>query len=581
MPLVPATGRVEYNGYQFGPYTTTESVQGRPVYDSAGRTVTHIVYAITLKTRIYAFDGNNQVPTDSAMENIRRRLSTPGGKFYYQDKGFGDFTINVGGRKDVVWGPKPKILSWKPRGGDLAGDLTWQVEVAIPECTTAKYTFPPGVLSFNFSVNYAIDQAGFTRRTYKGTVVIPQTRKSVTDRNIYQTADDMREKIAAEPPLGIRLISQNYTIDESKNKLDFDIVWEDMPAALPPGVISCNASHTVSSRERSLTQWQGIISADYELAREYDRAYAYQLFWQLVLHRIKRVDFAKGSEVYQEAIPISVSVSEPEIYGRNKSRFSLSYWYGCPINMFLECSGLFQAVPGVDAVAWRASMLNSAMHPRGFAKMKFDPKSDGIIDLCATPAKLKNENAFVVNKTYAKDISTFATCPHPAYSWLDYDLRVRTHYEDETVELRTLPLNPISAEKYGALKTYGFDVTKQNDPNAVGATIDNNKATQYPYPPGSIVNQFSSEVQVRVPAAIVVTIEGAAMRACWPIQPPNLLNVGNAIAVPIRRDDNFFFTHVVANKFVPINAAAWRQSYFLYGNPGAIGVVPNPLLGAK
>src|SRR5262249_6507444 len=128
--LVPTSGTVSYNGVTFGAKTETVAVDIRPVPVGAGRTVAYNVYSITLKGLVNAGTDPN---TDLDMDQIRKLLTAYGGELRYSSRGLGTFSINTAGGagvQDVVWGPKPQLLRWKPTGSNQSSEITWTVEVA-------------------------------------------------------------------------------------------------------------------------------------------------------------------------------------------------------------------------------------------------------------------------------------------------------------------------------------------------------------------------------------------------------------------------------------------------------------------
>src|SRR5262249_41004298 len=157
------------------------------------------------------------------------QLTKPGGKLIYDGRGFGGFTINVpggGGVRDVVWGPKPQILSFKPLGGPgLAAEITWQVEVGVPECASASYQFRP--LEFVFRVTYH-PHRGYTTRPLPGLRRVPMSRGPVEAPPLPVSVDFSRERTT--PPLipGFDRSFGPWTIDESKTRLDWSIIDDEL-----------------------------------------------------------------------------------------------------------------------------------------------------------------------------------------------------------------------------------------------------------------------------------------------------------------------------------------------------------------
>src|SRR5262245_1401885 len=118
--LVPAVGTISYNGVAFGPKTETLEFLANPQYDVAGRAVVYVEYKIRLRSIL---NTTPPVDTDATLDALHQALLQPGGELRYQDKGVGDFALNVGGPRDVMWGPKPTLFGWKPLGSSYACEI--------------------------------------------------------------------------------------------------------------------------------------------------------------------------------------------------------------------------------------------------------------------------------------------------------------------------------------------------------------------------------------------------------------------------------------------------------------------------
>jgi hypothetical protein len=458
--LLPTVGLVSYNGVEFGAKTNS-SVRAVPHYDQAERTVSYVIYTITAET-IISSEANLNSDTDGDLAELRLRLLTPGGELHYEDKGFGGLTINVDeDSKDVVWGPKPRLLEWKPLGSNQACKVTWQVEVAIPECDDASFEF--ALMESNWRIQYALDQSGYTRITYSGYIRIPQTRFFVTSRQMRDNADRYREKIIPPLPAGYRREAQDFVIDESKCRMDYYIVDQQMPPNVPPpGVVLVNASHEVQSPGPEGARypgysWSGRLSADYELQRDVPRITAYSHFLQLMKERLFETNRAaaagKGALILR-----SFSMAEPEIYGRKSASFSTTYTYSTTApRVLLQASGLWRPLSTSDWNKWAVSLGQGALHPRGLDKKFLPIFADSIVDLCLDePPNVVQPTGQIITTRRASILDEIRnTKPPKETSWLWYKVWLWIEHIDNVVASPPLPPNPPDPKKVGAVKGAG------------------------------------------------------------------------------------------------------------------------------
>lgn len=537
------TAIISYNGIVFDERTETVGISARPHYDAAGRTVTYVVHSITLKTIITT----SSTTLDSAMATIRQKLLVPGKPFYYSAAGYGSMAINVtSAATDVVWGPRPQELSYRPIGVKAA-EIIWRVEVAIPECANARTS--GAIMEFNYTLAIDQDRAGFTTRTYQGYVVIPMTRNLSGDRRLTDSADSYWEGVLPALPSGFQRDSKNRTLDEAKSKMAFTVVDSEMgPNILPVGVVSCKASHGIESTNQGLQQWMGRISAEYEISRDFSPPKCYEHFIKLVRQRLaetKRlsqpiannppgafnIDSNKNVGAF---IPLAFSMEEPDIYGRPSARFSLRYLLAQPFKNILKASSLWMPVDN-DWNAWRASLSNSALNPRGNAGMTFNPRDDAILDLCigARTVTMATESNVPggVRTLVGEDLAD--ACPKPADSWIVYDLWIEVESED-----RTMIHKPLAATAY----------SEDGVGSGYSAQID---------APADIIQRRTSNSDV-------VYLCGRAARVCYDIVPPRLRSIGDREAELANRSDREFFRQWVVGKVThTVLGATWRQRYIL------------------
>ena len=585
-----------YNGITFPVYTETTGISGTPVYDASGRTVIYVVYNLTVRS-IISVSGIVDADVGDEMDELRQALTKPGGELVYQNNGFGQFEINTL-KADVKWGPKPKMLSWKPKGTTQSVEITWQVEVAITECEQGGTGIPLGSqrppMEYCWKVNFAVDASGYTTKTVSGHVAIAQTRRGVTDRTLSDHADRLRESIAPPCPVRFRPTSRNFSLSDDKCRLDFSFSFEQMPPNVPPpGVIRVSATHSAETPNLAMAIWTGTISATYEVAFNVPRKETMLLFLELVQDRLDQ--FRKARQVVQAGdwaggllaaanlrgfiIPARLSISE-NIYDRESATFSLSYRTTLDkgsLPRAVELLGFFRPVPNGDWNRWYQSMREqrSPLHPRGTAGLGFDASEDRLIDLClnldqgvplAAPSEFSIElgppnapgNDLSAEDVFRK-INGFGEQLQPEQSWLDIKQALRVETTDNVQEQRLLPTAPVQ------------DVRPQQfRPEDILGGIRLGP-----------VDAPASVIQRRGKPTVAVILEGQGIRAGYAISPPTLNSIGGVEAIPANREgQEFFVSQVATESLYPICVARWRLRWLLPEMPKVpLGPPVNPMYG--
>lgn len=578
-PSLPSTGTCTYNGFTFSNNVVTTDLSITPVYDTAGRTVVYSIFALTLEDKYT----NSGASIETLMETVRSQLLSPAGELVYANKGLGDLTINSGTKKDVLWGPKPKSFRWKPLGDNKAAKIIWSVDVAIPACTNAVYT--GALMEVNYKARFAIDRSGYTTRTYSGYLRIPQTRSSQSSRTLQDSADAYRDRIVPAIVDNFRR-TQEYTLDESKCRLDFSITDEELPPnPLPEGVIDCQASHTVSTSGASLVKWRGTLRAQYEMRKDLPRTDAVKHFLALCKQRLALTkQFATGDQNSQLVIPTGLTFTEPEIYGRNAALLELGYTYATSIGNCIKASALWTPVNGTFS-QWRQSMGN-VMNERGLAQLKFSPSEDAIIDLCqsTTPASPGQNDANQPDATAGLLAGLGLTPPPPDKSWLHYECKLSILTDDRVVEHKPLtttqPQVSTDGQAEEPLNTAGTFLTIE-DPGS-GIPSPPSKSVAKSKTGGGKVgyNATTPNKQQRAGnPSFVCYLIGKAMRAGFEIPVPTLTDVGGIVPTPANRSKHGegFSQWQYGYVGVPIIVATWRLRFLLPQAPtGPIGSVANP-----
>lgn len=568
-----AVGTCSYNGYTFSEYSETMSIDLTPVMDQAGRTVVYVVWAITMRDRIFG----TADAVNTAMNDIQSKLTAQGGALAFAFKGYGDLNVNAGGfKKDVVWGPKVRGLKIRLLGRDMATEILWTVEVAVPQCTSpAAQQFSNQPLEINYRVTYSQDSSGYARRTVSGHIRIVQTRAAVNNMALTDNADSYRHRIVPESPNFFRRINADFTLDESKCRLDYTIVDEEMPPNVPPpGIVQASATHSLQTNSTYSGQYTATLSATYEIAKDQNPQTAYFYFLRLYADRFGKAQAnARYAGKQGAVIPRGLSFSESEIYGRTKAQCSATYTVTCDKRSFLAASGLWMPIPDSNYALWRQSMRTALFGVRagGFGNLIFQNSDDIVVDLCHTnyPSLAAGAIAPFPGGGGAVAAAVDAYIPDPNSSFLDYQLAVRVDMDNHIVEMKHLPLNLVNTQ--GSLSN---DVALSSPTDA--KRLDNPAYTTLPYGGSAKI----STSQRRVYPSIAVTLTGRAVRVGYQIDLPTISSFMGTSAIPANREGENFFEHaIVAVWFgVPVVAARWSQRYIVENMPiGTLEMAPTPM----
>lgn len=605
---VPAANYVvQYNGFVFdGATTETVGITSQAHYDEAGRTIAYLEYTIHIRTIIYSTGAGVNT---TQMNNIRRMLQSPGGQFLYVDRGFGQFRINsfLGRQRDVKWGPKPQVLSWKPWGDANAAEVEWQVMVCIPECDAAK--FENHAMEYNFAITYERDADGFTTRKISGYLTIPQTRFGQGNRRFRRSADDYRETITPRVPVGFRPLAATFKLSYDKCRLDFEFADEEMGNEIPPpGVIRVKGEMTAqNTKPLDLQNFTYTLSATYDMARGFNPDIAKLHFINMMNDRRKVATDAANAERQADALGIDLErfevnenligkalithwkVGEPVIFGKFKQCNFVCQW----VNLFklpqLMTAAFWRPVPhvggGVDTEAnwnrWAApiGVINPgkdrmAFGPRGQAGLKFDPTDDLIIDLCQDDPKpqniLRKGPPRAVNPALKNKGKEKLPMPRVVEQWILYEQA----FFWQRIDMPILH-KPIVPPPRGGTSALIRVPTNEN--------IDSLFPPPTPVPGASASDFFGwNVVRPRTQPTWYLWHTGRAMRLGAAIPPPTAVKIGILPLVPANTADCGFKCMVLpGNLGQNIHVATWKFRYtFATSVPPSPGA-PNPTFDEK
>ncbi len=602
-----------YNGYVFGPTADTTNFSVRPVKDPAGRTTAYSTYSITVQETIAAF--SNAETTDAYVEDAIARLSPNAGQLVYTGRGFGSLAINIIDLRDVMWGPTTKNISCTPTGAGQAVLLSWTVEFCIPNCDDALYK---GILFFNYSVDFAIDRQGYTTRTYNSELQLAATKKSVNNRDLPSCADDYREQTVPKLPIGFRPESQNFALSLDKQNLKTTVVHVQMPFyAPPPGCVEAAFDESWNT-QGSFLKWVVSFNATYDIDRDAGNPkQAVQAYIATVRKRLDtpRRDMKNGDGVFVALpaavrgnptffIPLSASVSDPNVYGRQQVKISSTMLVtsGVGLSAVLENGGLWTRINDKNSrenwEIWQASLPNT-LGARGHALLALKASDDSIVDLCG-PSPLSSTIGGRTNPptgTTGTPTGGFPgglpglvgitgsltgilretfPAPPPESSWLFLRMALETAAASGRVIGTTLPGNPLEMGNSQPLPAWDYN----ND-------VPGGVPSGGPFPP--LKNQFESQgnsqsqssvptgtfIQQRVKPTLYVTLSGTGLRAGYGIPVPEIIQINGK--KPLLIGTPYFKQWVVYESLsCPIIKAEWSLTYaFVDDGPTGSGIPNN------
>ncbi len=416
-----------YNTFVF-PVETKLEIEFDQQYDQADRTVVatkHFLRAtVTLKTDTMAGQTVNGVElvgnNEADLPVIKAALTKPGQKLVLTNTGFGDLSVNGESQKqDSSWGPKPRSCSFLPLGTD-ACVLRWSCEVMLPTCIDAVFTNT--LMAYNYAVSVSVDEQGYCTRTITGYYEIPLTRNSVGGDSVSQSALDYWGPQTIPPvPTNFRRLTTETNESEDRRKLHFRVVdTETNDVILPPNVVECRASHSVQTADKALKRMIATLRASYTMRKGVSKQDAFICFLYLLLQKWRaQIDSgARGGDIQASSIvPISLTLEDPDIYGRAAGNFSMTWSYvnGDPsqsenvVDMTKVAKNLIPNtalwIPGVKRGGtvvqspnnnswslWRQSM--NSVFGSNVPKFKYSAGDDIILDLCGSGATPKVRGQF-------------------------------------------------------------------------------------------------------------------------------------------------------------------------------------------
>lgn len=390
-PGQPNYGIVTYNNYTFGVFRNLK-VTCTPVYDEADRVVTHLKYML----RCYGCVMQNNVLNTHQinMDAMQRALTVPGQQLIFKDVGF-DLGVDTNVQRDIIWGPKPRILEMRP-WGEICWEFDWEIEFNISRCISASaYMFDGALMAWNYSVAYQVGENGLVEsRVTTGYLQIVQTVGVNNPQAVLVNVDSAWDRLTFNIPYGFRRVSNQRTINNAKNRIDFTIIDAELPgAAFPPGVVKCEARLDITSQPSGLAEWFATLRASYEISPGYPKSLAVSSFLVLMKDRVGRLKSAvtgginPGQGLFRATIvPVRLAISR-DLYGRTTD-IACSFRFAAQPTTLLANSGLWQPLPQNDWQQWATSLAPASQGGsgvtgnKGYSDVSFDPSQDRLVTVC-------------------------------------------------------------------------------------------------------------------------------------------------------------------------------------------------------
>lgn len=598
--------------YQVGTSTVTfaslykSKVSMQPVKDSAARALVGRKYVLEVEGYVTAAAGQT---TDAALTTMRQTLARPAGILTYQSKGVGPLVVNKPGGKifDIEYGPWTELLDWEPRGNDVGAKVKWKVTTVL-HCEELPQP-QGGIVESCYEVDWDIDDKGLTKRTVSGHLVIAATRTSATSQAVPANADDHYEKVVPELPKGYRRTAHRK-LSEDKRRLDYTVTDEEIPFALPDGIVEAEVTQRIAFRgmKKGMQGLVGNLSGRLTVAAGSDKTLIWDKILLLIdarlsrqrakaglkqtLVSIKAVDLPKDNR----GMTILTAVElEDEVFGLTTS-FRVEYIVcGAFLPSLLVASGMWEKVPGTSFETWKTSMLAGAFAARGVNGMYFKNNADVIMDLCGPqkPGKDLVSGKMPQPPKRGRIVKEEAGPVDPQRSWLYYENRLRLLVDNRIAVHKPLkqkappkavePLVPgvaRAAPDGGAPRI--LTTVSPSGATSGGATIEfadppGTRKKEGPPGPNTTSTTPDQTQQVSSPSYTIVMV-GEALTLGYRIPAPALVSVGGVKVVQMSAAVDEERVSQVGG--ISVWRTSWRIWYRLpMYTPGTVLPVPaNPAL---
>lgn len=505
--IVPTSGSASYNGFDFSAAASTQ-IRVENIFNDGMTTVKYRKYTITISD----FINSNTAGADYTVAEAL--LLAPAGALRYTGRGFGDFTVNtVANDKDINGGPFPQFINWTPLGQDQTVFFVWACETIVSPCAASNIQSEVAAMEYKIENTRHPDLSSEVR--YVGYIEIPQFR--LAEAVLAHNAEYYKKRFEFDIPSGYVRTSQKWTLNEKRNRIDFEIVDTEMVEQYPENITDADGSFGVASAQGSGDSFLGTMRLNFVVAKGAPKAAAW-----LAMREMLAVRFLNGE---RPALFLTFEVTEGLFKSGRKVDFVVVWRINLPLETLLTNSGLFLG-SHFQPLSYRRTQSFTRMKTPIFGVTKVN-NQDVIIGLCDRQAK---------------------------QDFLSSDS---------------------ASDSFGS----GGSVTRQEQDRYIGwRTIfstwkDNNTRINYPTSPSGNETAFGSYSSENGTASVYssgepgwgLNMSGAAARVGKPPDAPNVLTIGGKTAIEVG-------TPVIARSVEEIGGvrvyfARWIKSYITGTKP--------------
>lgn len=375
--------------------------------DSARRVIALDCY-LSVVARVHGSDATSstRTRTQSRMDSLVDQLSQSGKRLIIQDIGLGGAIDTGSTTPDIDFGPRPRVISWRPIGGDLVGEVVWECHFTIPPKCASNSINAGEVMSFEYAIAYQTNNEGLLTRVITGHIGIVQFRNGL---KIAANPEAAYDKIIFNCPQYFQPVTFSRQINHARNRIDFVCVHEEQTnEAYPEGIIEADVDQDLENIPPGFINWQGTLSGTMRVAPGVAKKVAADKFFIIMFDVAKHLNDAAGAKGI--VIPERIRFGTKK-FGRT-SRFFVQWRMVACLHEILAKAGIWSSVPGTDYTKWKASMQKIGLFsPRGIGGYRFNANDDVILDLCEQPAKVSIGNDTGYRTTPGGDAKLSLDCP--------------------------------------------------------------------------------------------------------------------------------------------------------------------------
>lgn len=563
--LFNTDAEVSYNGIELQNIIKSK-ITATPVFGGQNVTVKYVKYKIEIEAIVTPdYVSSGYTDTDSAMENLRIKLSEPGKVFKYLGKGLGnDFHFDSGpdpSRIPLAYGPKPQTLVFETFGGDggKSAHINWSVEVCSSDCLTggSRYFY-----DFWSKSALSINKKGYQTLTRTGKIELHATFNYKAQASKYWKG--YIAKLTDENSMPGFHLTTNVEFSPDDRVCTFTLTYTEIesPNAYPLGVVDISFTHKAASAlmggtyKSGFRSWENEANCRIELRPGVPATQAWNIFILIASQRIatdiqietKTVD--KKEVITKIRMPIILSMSlEEDVFSETSSFMITWVSYVKTIAEIINERGLFKSVIGPDWNSWTADIRSTTQNSRGVSPIYDHGNTVSFVDRCSTLNDIPDTKPIVEKHlpTLVAPSLFQVNVPTEEASYVSYENDFIVKVIPATTTHRRYPepeqVNRSSASDNTSLQLYISP--------GINKEMDDEDYT---------VQDFGND-------KIVVTMVGRAIRMGYSTPAPEITEFGGK-QVRMIPEENIVSSRIISSSAnIPVYQTRWSIGYEVLGYP--------------